>query len=124
MAPNLTLPAVIEPSQVVTGMTLRIHQKIKDVNPKGEEKERIQVFEGIVLNIGGTAKSRSMTVRKVTGGFGVERIYPMNLPSIAKIELVKMAKSRRKNIAFVRTTKKRLRDVKNIKLRPATAKAA
>lgn len=124
MAPNLTLPAVIEPSQVVTGMTLRIHQKIKDVNPKGEERERVQVYEGMVINIGGTSKSRSMTVRKVSGGFGVEKIFPMNLPSIVKIELMKLAKARRKNIAFVRNSKKRLRDVKSIKLRPATEKAA
>lgn len=124
MAQNLTLPAVIEPSQVVTGMTLRIHQKIKDVSPSGEEKERVQVYEGMVINVGGTAKSRTMTVRKVTGGVGVEKIFPVTLPSIVKIELTKVTKARRKNIAFVRKSKKRLRDVKNVKLRAPAAKVA
>ncbi len=124
MAPNLILPAVIEPSQVVTGMTLRIHQKIKDISPNGEEKERVQVYEGMVLNVGGMGTSRTMTVRKVTGGIGVEKIFPITLPSIIKIELMKVSKARRKNIAYVRDSKKRLRDVKNIKLRPSTVKAA
>ena len=122
MAQNLTLPAVIEPSQVLTGMTLRIHQKIKDVAPNGEEKERVQIFEGLVINVGGTAKARTMTVRKVTGGIGVEKIFPLALPSIMKVELTKMVKARRKNISFVRKTKKRLRDVKTIKL-PVSTKA-
>ncbi len=120
MAQTVTLPVVIEPSQVESGMTLRIHQKIKDVSPSGEEKERIQVFEGMVLNLGGAGKSRSMTVRKVSGGIGVEKIFPLNLPTIVKIELTKFAKVRRKNIEFVRSSKKRLRDVKNIKLHVAT----
>lgn len=123
MAQNLTLPAVIEPTQVATGMTLRIHQKIKDVSPSGEEKERVQVYEGIVINIGGASKSRTMTVRKVTGGIGVEKIFPLTLPSIVKIELTKISKVRRKNIEFVRKSKKRIREVKSIKLR-TPAKAA
>jgi large subunit ribosomal protein L19 len=123
MAQTVTLPAVIEPSQVVTGMTLRIHQKIKDVSPSGEEKERVQVYEGLVTSFGGTAKTRTMTVRKVTGGIGVEKIFPIALPSIVKIELTKMVKARRKNIEFVRTSKKRMRDVKVIKLNAPAAKA-
>ena len=119
MADALKLPAVIQPAQIQTGMTLRIHQKIKDVNTKGEEKERIQVFEGLVIKVGGTGISKTMTIRKVTEGVGVERIYPLNSPVIAKIELTKMVKVRRNNISFVRDTKKRLKEVKNIKLRAA-----
>lgn len=124
MAQNLTLPAVIEVSQIVTGMTLRIHQKIKDVTPSGEEKERVQVFEGIVLKVGGPSNSRTMTVRKVSGGIGVEKIFPLALPSLVKIELTKFARVRRNNISFVRDSKKRLRDVKNIKLRTPVPKVA
>lgn len=119
MADTLTLPAVIPVTQVKTGMNIRIHQKIKDVNPKGEERERIQVFEGLVLNVHGAGISKTMTVRKVSGGIGVERIFPLALPSIAKIELTKMVKTRRKNIAFVRGSKKRLREVKHVSL-PST----
>lgn len=119
MSDTVKLPAVIQPSQVQTGMTLRIHQKIKDTNAKGEEKERIQVFEGLVINVRGAGISKTMTVRKVTDGIGVERIYPVGSPVIAKLELTKMAKVRRKNIGFVRDTKKRLKEVKNVTLRAA-----
>lgn len=123
MADALKLPAVIEPAQIQTGMTVRIHQKIKDLNAKGEERERIQVFEGMVLAVGGNGVSKTFTVRKVTDGIGVERIYPLTSPIIAKIELMRMVKVRRNNIAFVRESKKRLKEVKNVTLRTVKAKA-
>lgn len=116
--PEITqFPADIAPSQIETGMTIRVHQKIKDVNTKGEEKERLQVFEGVVLKVGGNGASKSMTIRKVADGIGVERIYPLASPIIAKIELVKMVKTRRKSISFVRNTQKRLRELKSVTLR-------
>lgn len=117
MSDALILPAVILPSQVETGMTIRIHQKIKDVTPKGEEKERIQAYEGLVIAVGGSGVAKSMTVRKISNTIGVEKIFPLNLPSIAKIELVKKVRVRRNDIGFVRNSKKRLHEVKNIKLR-------
>lgn len=117
MADALKLPAVIQSGQVETGMTVRVHQKIKDVNTKGEEKERIQVFEGLVLAVGGAGVGKTMTVRKVTDGVGVERIYPLASPIIAKIELTRMVKVRRNNIAFVRDSKKRMKEVKKVVLR-------
>ena len=117
MSEHVSLPTDITPSQVKTGMTVRLHVKIKDVADNGTEKERIQVFEGIVMNVGGKATSKTMTVRKVTEGVGVERIFPINSPVLTRIQLVKMAKVRRKNISFIRTTKKRLRDIKNVKLK-------
>ncbi len=119
MADQITLPAVITPVQVRTGMTIRIHQKIKELAPNGEEKERVQIYEGIVMKMSGAASRKTMTVRKVSGGIGVERIFPLNLPSIQKIELTKVARVRRKDISFIRDSKKRFRDVKNIKLASA-----
>ncbi len=116
MADQITLPAVIQPSQVRTGMTIRIHQKIKETAPNGEEKERVQVYEGIVMKMSGVKARQTMVVRKVSGGIGVERIFPVGLPSIQKVEVTKVARVRRKDISFIRDSKKRFRDVKNIKL--------
>ncbi len=104
-------------------MTVRLHLKIKDVNAAGVEKERVQVFEGLVMNVGGKNPAKTMTVRKVSAGIGVERIIPLAMPSLQKIELVKLVKTRRKSITFIRDSKKRLREVKNVKLKPVKAQA-
>ena len=117
MAETLQLPAVIQPSQVKTGMTIRVHHKIKDLDAEGKEKERVQMYEGLVLKVGGNGAAKTMTVRKISSGVGVEKIFPLSLPSITKIELVKMIKIRRNYISFMRTTKKRMHEVKDIKLK-------
>ena len=83
------------------GDTLKIHQKIKE-----GEKERIQIFEGIVIaRKHGTGISATITVRKIVDGVGVERIYPMNSPSIEKIEVVRHGKVRRSKLYYLRTAK-------------------
>ena len=94
------------------GMTVRIHQKIKELNTKGEEKERIQYFEGIIIarkhnkEIGST-----ITVRKVSEGIGVEKIFPLNLPTITKIEIKKIAEVKRAKLYFLRDGyKKKLKE--------------
>lgn len=95
------------------GMTVRIHQKIKEVNPKGEEKERIQIFEGIIIaRHKKKASGATVTVRKVSHGVGVEKIFPIHLPTIIKWELVKQVKVRRAKLYYLRTHKKRLKEVK------------
>lgn len=96
--------------EIKPGMTVKVHQKIKETTPKGEEKERIQIYEGIVLKIRGAGPSKTMTVRKVSFGVGVEKIFPMNLPSIAKIEPVKEAKVRKAKLYHLRDSKKRLKE--------------
>ncbi|MDD4332616.1 MAG: 50S ribosomal protein L19 [Patescibacteria group bacterium] len=95
------------------GMTVRVYQRIKELNTKGEEKERSQYFEGIIIakkhgkEIGGT-----ITVRKVTDGVGVEKIFPLNLPTIEKIEIKKQAKVKQSKLYYLRDYKKKLKEVK------------
>lgn len=99
--------------EVKAGMTVRVHQKIKEKNPKGEEKERIQVFEGMVLaRKHGKGIKSTITVRKISNGVGVEKIFPLHLPSIAKIEIVKKADLRRSKLYYLRTYKKKIKETK------------
>lgn len=81
-----------------TGDVVRVYRKIKE-----GEKERTQVFEGMIIAIkGGQSSSPVMTVRKVSAGVGVELILPMYSPMVEKIELVKRAKVRRAKLYYVR----------------------
>lgn len=107
--------------EIKPGMTVKVHQKIKETNAKGEEKERIQVFEGMVLALRGKGVSRTMTVRKIASGVGVEKIFPLNLPSIDRIEPVKQAAVRRSKLYYLRN--KRKKGKKRLKETPVTAKA-
>lgn len=94
-------------------MVVKVHQKIKEMTPKGEERERIQIFEGTVIaKKGRDFTSATITVRKIASGVGVERIFPLRLPTIAKIEEVKRYRTRRAKMYFVRDNKKKLKEVK------------
>jgi len=100
--------------ELAPGMTVRIYQKIKELNAKGEEKERLQYFEGIIIaKKHGKENGGTITVRKVSDGVGVEKIYPLNLPSIAKIEIKKQDQVKRAKLYFLRKDfKKKLKEKK------------
>ncbi|MCP4651907.1 MAG: 50S ribosomal protein L19 [Candidatus Omnitrophica bacterium] len=94
------------------GMTIRVYQKIKELNIKGEEKERIQYFEGMIIaKKHGKEKGGTITVRKISNGVGVEKIFPLNLPTIEKIEIKKQARVRRAKLYYLkRGYKKKLKE--------------
>ena len=96
------------------GMTIRIYQKIKEQNLKGEEKERVQYFEGMVIaRKHGKEKGSTITVRKVSSGVEVEKIFPLNLPTITKIEIKKIAEVKRAKLYFLKKGyKKKLKEKK------------
>jgi large subunit ribosomal protein L19 len=97
---------------VQPGTTVRVHQVIREKNIKGEEKERIQIFEGMVLaRKGGEGVNATITVRKNSKGYGVEKIFPLHSPNVANIEVTKKAKVRRSKLYFTRTQKHKFKEV-------------
>ena len=82
------------------GDTVRMHVKVIE-----GEKERIQVFEGVVIARKGKKISETVTVRKISYGVGVERIFPVNSPNIAKVEISKKGKVRRAKLYYLRDKK-------------------
>ena len=79
------------------GDTINVHVKIKEGN-----KERIQQFQGTVIQRRGVGTGESFTVRKVSNGIGVERVFPLLSPSIDKIELIKVGRVRRAKLYYLK----------------------
>ncbi len=85
------------------GQTIRVHQRIQE-----GEKERIQVFEGLVIQrAGGNNAGGTVTVRKISEGIGVEKIFPIHSPMISKIDIVATAKVRRASLGHLRNRRAR-----------------
>jgi large subunit ribosomal protein L19 len=104
--------------RLTSGDTVRVHVRVKESSVKEEkavgmkgkgvketERERIQVFEGIVIGLKGSGARATMTVRKVSFGQGVERIFPLHAKTIEKIEVVKHAQVRRAKLYYLRDLK-------------------
>lgn len=92
------------------GDTVRVHVKVRE-----GDKERIQIFEGMVIAVRRGGARASFTVRKVSFGQGVERIFPLHSPTIDKVEVVRTARVRRAKLYFLRDLKgkaARVRDQK------------
>ena len=96
------------------GDTVKVHVRVRE-----GEKERIQVFEGVVINIRRGGVRASFTVRKVSFSQGVERIFPMHSPSVAKIEIVRSAKVRRAKLYFLRELRGKAARMKEVRRTPA-----
>ncbi len=80
-----------------SGDTVSVSYKIKEGN-----KERIQVYKGVVIQIKGEGAGKRFTVRKISGGIGVERIFPMNSPFIEKVVVDRIGKVRRARLYYLR----------------------
>ena len=91
---------LVERPRMKPGDTVRVHVRAKE-----GDKERIQIFEGVVINLRRGGVRSTFTVRKVSFGQGVERIFPMHSPTIQKVDIVRSAKVRRAKLYFLRELK-------------------
>lgn len=94
--------ATVERPALQPGDVVRVSVKITE-----GDKERIQVFEGTVLSMRGSGPSKTITVRREVGRFGVERIFPLYSPLIVSIEIVRRQKVRRAKLTYLRQTARR-----------------
>ena len=102
-----------------SGDTVKVHVKIKE-----GEKERIQVFEGTVIGLRRARNHSTFTVRKISFGTGVERIFPLHSPVIDKVEVVRSGKVRRAKLYYLRKLRgkaARLRSIQSEQEKPAQA---
>ena len=84
-------------SKIKVGDTVKVHQKIKEGN-----RERIQVFEGTIIAIKHSGINKSVTVRRISYGVGVEKTFPVHSPNIAKFEVLRNGKVRRAKLYYLR----------------------
>ena len=103
-------PQLAQRPDMRSGDTVRVHVKVRE-----GDKERIQIFEGIVIGLHRGGVRASFTVRKVSFGQGVERIFPLHSPTIAKVDLVRSARVRRAKLYFLRGLKGKAARMKETK---------
>jgi large subunit ribosomal protein L19 len=105
------------------GDTIRVHVRLKEAEG---EKERIQPFEGVVISKRGESAGATFTVRRVSFGIGVERIFPAQSPSISMIEVLQQGRVRRAKLYYLRGLKGKAARIKRVDriVVPATAPGA
>lgn len=86
-----------ERPHIKIGDTVKVHVKIRE-----GERERIQVFEGTIIARSGSGISETFTVRRVSYGVGLERVFPVHSPNVSKVELVRSGKVRRSKLYYLR----------------------
>lgn len=91
------------------GDLVKVYSKIRE-----GEKERVTLFQGVVMQIRGAVQSKTFTVRKISAGIGVERIFPFHSPMITKIEIKKKGKVRRAKLNYLRQRKGRKMKIKEV----------
>ena len=104
------------------GDTLRVNVRVKE-----GEKERLQAFEGVCIGRKGTGVSATFTVRKISNGVGVERIFPLHSPMLAEIKVVRRGRVRRAKLFYLRNVTGKAARIAEKKVRvqvPGTAEAA
>lgn len=92
------------------GDTVRVHARVVE-----GERERIQLFEGVVIKRRGTGISEAFTVRKISNGVGVERTFPLHTPRVAQIEVVRYGKVRRAKLYYLRALHGKKARIKEIR---------
>jgi large subunit ribosomal protein L19 len=109
-------PHLTDRPEMRSGDTVRVHVKVRE-----GEKERIQVFEGMVIGMHRGGARATFTVRKVSFGQGVERIFPLHSPTIDRIEVVRGAKVRRAKLYYLRDLKGKAARMKESQKKTVTA---
>ena len=99
-----------EVADVHIGDTVKVHMRIVE-----GEKERVQMIEGVVIKMRGSGARKTLTVRKISFGIGVERIFPFHSPRVEKIEIVKRAKVRQAKLYYLRELRGKAARLKELK---------
>ena len=105
--------------EFIPGDTVRVHVRIKE----GENKERLQAFEGVVIGRRGSGSRESFTVRKTSFGIGVERIFPLNATIIDHIDVIKRGRVRRAKLYYLRELRGKAARIRERDTRSSTSKS-
>jgi large subunit ribosomal protein L19 len=97
--------------QFNVGDTVKVHVNIKEGN-----RERVQVYEGVVLKRQGGGLTETFTVRRISYGIGVERTFPVNSPKLAKIEVIRRGKVRRAKLNYLRDRVGKAAKIKEVRV--------